>query len=85
MTKQEIIDYVMNTPANTNPNVLKTMLDSGSGGSGETLPPITVENIGQVLGVVPDFDNVSPKEVIPEQTVTIVDKAVDLIGIFRRF
>lgn len=78
MTKQEIIDYVMNTPANTNPNVLKTMLDSGSGGSGETLPPITVENIGQVLGVVPDFDNVSPKEVIPEQTVTIVDKAVEV-------
>lgn len=27
MTKQEIINYVMNSPANTNPNVLGSMLD----------------------------------------------------------
>ena len=31
MDKQQIIDYVMNSPANTNPNVLGTMLD-GIGG-----------------------------------------------------
>ena len=31
MNKQQIIDYVMNSPANTNPNVLGTMLDSMDG------------------------------------------------------
>jgi len=31
MDKQQIIDYVMNNPANTNPNVLGTMLDSMDG------------------------------------------------------
>lgn len=37
MTKQEIIDYVMNTPANTNPNVLSGMLDSIANAGGGTL------------------------------------------------
>lgn len=78
MDNDKILDYVMNSPANTNPNVLKTMLNSGSGDSGGSLPPITVDNLGQILGVVPDFDNVSPKEVIPEQTITIVDAEVEV-------
>ena len=33
MTKDEIIDYVMDTPGNTNPNVLRGMLEN-SGGDG---------------------------------------------------
>lgn len=34
MTKDEIIDYVLNSPENTNPNVLKGMLDQlNNGGS----------------------------------------------------
>lgn len=34
MTKDEIIDYVLNSPENTNPNVLKGMLDQlDNGGS----------------------------------------------------
>ena len=32
MDKDKILDYVRKTPANTNPNVLKTMLEGGSGG-----------------------------------------------------
>jgi hypothetical protein len=37
MTKQNIIDYVMNTPENTNRAVLSSMLDSVSGGGTEPL------------------------------------------------
>jgi hypothetical protein len=39
MTKQEIIDYVVNTPSNSNGAVLSSMLDSfseGEGGSGSS-------------------------------------------------
>lgn len=34
MNSQEIIDYVMNTPNNTNPAILKQMLDANGGDSG---------------------------------------------------
>lgn len=34
MNNQEIIDYVMKTPHNTNPAILKQMIDENSGGSG---------------------------------------------------
>lgn len=34
MDNDKILDYVMNSPANTNPNVLKTMLESGGSGGG---------------------------------------------------
>ncbi len=38
MTKKEIIDYVMETPQNTNPAILSQMLDeiAGEGGGGES-------------------------------------------------
>lgn len=36
MTKQEIINYVMNSPANTNPNVLSSLLDDVTEVSEET-------------------------------------------------
>ena len=35
MEKQEVIDYVMNTPMNTNPRILGQMLDELGGGSSE--------------------------------------------------
>ena len=36
MTSDEIIRYIMNTPENTNPNILKQMLNEmGSGGSSQ--------------------------------------------------
>lgn len=45
MTKQQIIDYVMNTPHNTNPAILKQMLDevAEEGGGGESLNFSTAE------------------------------------------
>lgn len=36
MTKQNIIDYVMKSPENTNPAVLGTMIDSLTAGSVDT-------------------------------------------------
>ena len=36
MNKQDIIDYVLKTPSNTNPAVLDTMLNELSGGSGSS-------------------------------------------------
>ena len=33
MNSQEIVDYVMNTPSNTNPAILKQMIDANSSGS----------------------------------------------------
>lgn len=45
MNKEEIISYVMETPGNTNPNVLRSLLDSDGGG----LPPVTSEDGGKVL------------------------------------
>lgn len=37
MTEEEIIDYVMNTPNNSNPAVLKGMLDSYGGSSSDEI------------------------------------------------
>lgn len=48
MSKEQVMDYVMNTPANTNPNVLSGMLD---GISGTQLPFPTESDNGKVLGV----------------------------------
>ena len=44
----EIINYVMETPGNTNPNVLRGMLNN----SGGNLPPVTSDDNGDVLTVV---------------------------------
>lgn len=48
MGKEQIIDYVMNSPANTNKAVLEGMLD-GMGGA--DMPAPTTEDAGKVLGV----------------------------------
>lgn len=49
MTKQDIIDYVLKTPSNTNPAVLDTMLnelsdDSSEGSSDFTTAEVTIIN-----------------------------------------
>lgn len=44
----EIIDYVMETPGNTNPNVLRGMLNNNGG----NLPAVTSADNGDVLTVV---------------------------------
>lgn len=46
--ENEILDYVMETPGNTNPVILKQMLDANSG---TKLPEPTPEDNGKVLGV----------------------------------
>ena len=43
MEIKDIIDYVEKTPANTNPNVLVTMLEELGGGSGQKLSEFTLE------------------------------------------
>ena len=48
MSKEQVMDYVMNSPANTNPNVLSGMLDEISG---TQLPAPTESDNGKVLGV----------------------------------
>lgn len=46
--ENEILDYVMETPGNTNPVILKQMLDANSG---TKLPEPTPDDNGKVLGV----------------------------------
>lgn len=46
--ENEVLDYVMNTPGNTNPAILGQMLDENSG---TKLPEPTPEDNGKVLGV----------------------------------
>ena len=43
MEIKDIIDYVEKTPANTNPNVLVTMLEELGGGGGQKLSEFTLE------------------------------------------
>ena len=44
MTKNEIVKYIFSTPENTNPNVLRSMLNEIDGGSGDT-PSVQVVTI----------------------------------------
>lgn len=47
MGKQRIIDYIMNTPGNTNPNVLNSLLDEEM----NDLPDTSSASAGDVLGL----------------------------------
>ena len=46
--ENEVLDYVMNSPENTNPAILGQMLDANSG---TKLPEPTPEDNGKILGV----------------------------------
>lgn len=50
--KDDVFDYVMNSPENTNPNVLHSLLDNIPEGGGAGLPDVTTDDNGKVLGVV---------------------------------
>ena len=48
----EIIDYVMETPGNTNPNVLRGMLNNRGGGSDILLVNMIIAVPVQIINVV---------------------------------
>ena len=49
MSKEQVMDYVMNSPANTNPNVLSGMLDSVAQSGGGTVEVSKIK-IGTITG-----------------------------------
>jgi len=51
-TNKEIIDYVIESPDNTNPNVLRSLLESNGGGGGD----IPFDNAA-LMPVVLTFEN----------------------------
>lgn len=65
--KDEIINYTMTTPENTNPAVLGGLLDKLSSSSGSGLPTPTVEDFGKVMKVVRAAG--SPNIIFPEAYV----------------
>lgn len=82
MDTQTVLKYVMNSPENTNPNVLKGMLDQLSGGGGGSSDFSTAEvtvNANQQFefyaplindehGYLGAYDNINPDE---SETLTV--------------
>lgn len=82
MDKQKVIDYVMETPENSNPNVLKTMLEDGGSGIGNFITDGTTL-IKYTLGdlVIPDgITNIETGafEYVKANTVTIPDTVINI-------
>ena len=94
MTIQEILDYVIETPDNTNPAVLKDMLEALGGGGGSSDFSIGNLNLtvtggehhaATVKGVIIDGDAlVTTKEYEGEVTVAVVlykgEGRIEIIG-----
>lgn len=55
-SKQEILDYIMHTPGNTNPNVLGSMLEDNSDENTQYVG-FHLMSAGGVTGIVRDSDN----------------------------
>ena len=62
MTKQGIIDYVTETPSNTNKAVLSTMLDNFD--NGDNLPEVSIDDNGKVLMVVEGEWNAATQDIL---------------------
>ena len=87
--KERIVNYVMHTPGNTNPSVLRTMLDllGSSGGAiseiqvaGVTIPPEEgVVNITNIDGV--DVSNATILVEGEEKTLTEVIQNIEIPGL----
>lgn len=58
MNSQEIVDYVMNTPNNTNPVILKQMIDANSSGGATSWNDLTDKPFGKELAEVVHEENV---------------------------
>jgi hypothetical protein len=74
MNKEKVINYVMNTPGNTNPSVLSTLLDeNSSGGDSSPLGSVIIFNTTDknisIAGVVKTDDGV-----IQSRSVTVESK-----------
>lgn len=67
-TKNEILEYVMRTPGNTNRSVLASLLDNLE--SDIEMPEITTRDVGRTLEVVS-----KPRVLIPAQTINISDSS----------
>lgn len=52
MSKEQVMDYVMNSPANTNPNVLSGMLDSIAQSGGGTVEVIKIATATLYTGTI---------------------------------
>lgn len=79
MTKDEIIDYVLNSPENTNPNILKGMLDQLDSGSGESVTYI--EDINNIL----DHTYAEILELIENEEIAVIiyEERIYYIGWIR--
>ncbi len=53
MTKQQIIDYVMNTPENINPSILSQLIEEYEGGSAESFMGIHSIEVPVISHTVP--------------------------------
>ncbi len=58
-TTDEIFDYVMNNPYNTNPNQLRTMLDSVSGGGNNVVVVTALSSTEGITDVSMTFDEIA--------------------------
>lgn len=86
MTKQEIIDYVMNSPANTNPNILSSLLDDNSDSGEWSTAQVTFTNKGESdynvyishMSENPLFGFVSERITVPGSTSEVTTLLVPL-------
>lgn len=80
MTKNEIIQYVINTPENSNPNVLRSMLDelSAGGDSDFSIANVTINGQAdepnaevQFVGCIVDSNQLKLSDQLPVGTTNI--------------
>ena len=85
-TKKEIIDYVMNSPANTNPNVLSSLLDDNSDSGEWPTAQVSFANDGAsdyyvyISHMLKDssFDFVAERIKIPSSNSEVITLSVPL-------
>ena len=75
MNSQEIVNYVMNTPNNTNPTILKQMIEESGGGGGGGSNIDVSEQISEALKNS-NFVSYAPQTLADEQQ----DQARENIG-----
>lgn len=71
MAQTNILDYIRQTPHNSNVNVVKGMLGNSDGGS---LPAVTTDDDGDILTVVDgEWEKAEPGYKCSEETATVFD------------